>query len=110
MTILETASAGGGKDPFHILVHEKHLQQHFESGWITAHTFRDYLGFVRGLVDDRTKRLYLFPDLYSVHIQQVTKDHARDLNIELHFIPAGSSDQCWPLDQRIIGCWTEGYE
>jgi hypothetical protein len=119
LTVMATVRASGRKDPLYILAHGKtrrveesqignvgqHLRDHSESGWMTADTFSRYLEFVRGLVVDRTKRLHLLLDVYPVHIQQVAREHAGfDLNIELHFIPAGCTDQYQPLDRRIFGC------
>jgi hypothetical protein len=71
---------------------------------MTPDTFGRYLEFVRGLVEDRAKTIHLLLDIYPVHVQQIAREHAISLNIQLHFIPAGLTDQYQPLDRRIFGC------
>jgi hypothetical protein len=118
LTVMATIRASGRKDPLYILAHGKttrvehsqigdvgeHQRDHSESGWMTPGTFGRYLEFVRGLVEDRAKRIHLLLDIYPVHVQEIARKHADSLNIQLHFIPAGPTDQYQPLDRRIFGC------
>jgi hypothetical protein len=117
LTVMATIRASGKKDPLYILAQGKtarveesqigdvgeHGRDHSESGWMTADTFNRYLDFIRGFVENRGSRIHLLVDVYPVHIQATARQHAEDLNIQLHFIPAGLTDEYQPLDRRVFG-------
>jgi hypothetical protein len=42
-------------------------------------------------------------DLYKVHCAEEVKSTARQLNIELIYIPPGMTDACQPLDRAVFG-------
>jgi transposase len=75
---------------------------HSPSGWTTVDTFRQYLEWLRGFYGD-SDPIHLILDAYSVHRSQDTRNIARELNIELHFIPPGWTDELQPLDRYIFG-------
>jgi hypothetical protein len=81
---------------------EKHWTAHSPSGWATKETFRTYLERLREWYGHEDP-IHLALDCYSVHRSQEIRDDAIGLGIELHFIPAGWTDELQPLDRDIFG-------
>ena len=48
--------------------------------------------------------LHLIIDVYSCHRTELAKQMAASLNITLHYIPVGCTDEYQPLDRRVFGC------
>ena len=70
--------------------------------WNSA--FTQYLHHLNNHFSHRGDRLlHLILDLYSVHRDAEIKAHANELNIQLHFIPAGMTDKLQPLDRNCFG-------
>jgi hypothetical protein len=81
-----------------------------EKGWSTEKTIQQYLWEIRHLPQYAEKKgrryvhqLHVILDVYSVHRKESVKQYARRLNIVLHFIPAGQTDQFQPLDRTVFG-------
>lgn len=128
VTIIATITADGRKLPLtivckgltdrchqqvsddRIISNEKIL--HSESGWSTHEVFKSYLEWVRDWYDQafgdnesyrRNNKIILFLDTYSSHRNKETKDLAKELNIDLVYIPVGCTDLCQPLDVKVFG-------
>ena len=79
-----------------------HWTTHSDNGWITEESFIKYLMHVREhFFDDDT--IHLLLDIYKAHCTEKVKEMAQVLNIQLHFIPAGMTDEMQPLDRSIFG-------
>ena len=48
--------------------------------------------------------VHLILDVYAVHRNEEIKEYAKNLGIEMYFIPAGLTDKFQPLDRRVFGC------
>ena len=115
LTVLASITANGGKLPLYFLATGKthrvmgsqlgdtygHWQNFSESGWQTSQTFQEYLMHIRELYGERTVHLVL--DVHSSHRTDEVKKLAKELDINLWFIPPGCTDQCQPLDRRCFG-------
>ena len=115
LTVLASITANGGKLPLYFLATGKtprvmgsqlgdtygHWQNFSESGWQTSQTFQEYLMHLRELYGE--KRVHLILDLHSSHRTEEVKKLAKELGIDLWFIPPGCTDQCQPLDRRCFG-------
>jgi hypothetical protein len=77
-------------------VHEGCQAAHSPSGWTTVHPFRQYLEWLRAFYAD-SDPIHLILDAYSVHRSQDPRNVARELHIELHFIPPGWTDELHKL-------------
>jgi hypothetical protein len=82
--------------------HEGHESDHSPSGWTTGDTFQRYLNWLRSLYPDQ-QPIHLVLDMYSVHRAEKSRVVARELGIELHFIPPGWTDELQPLDRYVFG-------
>ena len=81
-----------------------HMRACNENGWSTEDTFCSYLTGVRefyGFEDPNT--IHMILDVFRVHISDKVKNTAKELNIQLHVIPAGMTDELQPLDVKIFG-------
>ena len=78
-----------------------HIKTHSENGWSTTATFREYLNFISAY--HRGQPLHLLLDLHSSHRCDQIQLLAAQLNITLHYIPAGQTDKYQPLDRTIFG-------
>lgn len=117
MTVLATVCADGTKRPLMFLAEGKkdgvltsqlgdvgpHWKTRSESGWITGENFKDYLSCIRQHQYD-DEPIHILCDVYSAHHTEEVKQHAKALNIVLHFVPAGTTDFLQPLDRRIFAC------
>ena len=74
---------------------------HSQNGWSTIETFKEFLQNLRAYCGNNP--IYLILDCYSVHRADAIKEKAKELNIELIFIPPGMTDRIQPLDLRIFG-------
>ena len=74
---------------------------HTENGWQTSQSFQKYLMHLRELYGDDPLDLIL--DLHSSHRTNDVKILAASLDITLHYIPAGMTDELQPLDRRVFG-------
>jgi hypothetical protein len=81
---------------------EDHETDHSISGWTTVGTFRHYLSWLRTLYPD-DQPIHLLLDCYSVHRANEIRPLAAELGIELHYIPAGWTDELQPLDRYVFG-------
>ena len=115
ITVLATIAADGTKCPLFIIAKGKterceesqlgdtayHIKTHSENGWSTTATFREYLNFISAY--HRGQPLHLLLDLHSSHRGDQIQLLAAQLNITLHYIPAGQTDKYQPLDRTIFG-------
>ena len=117
IAVLATISCDGVKWPLFILAKGKtsrveqsqlgdisfHISDHSQSGWMTVDTFMHYLSKLRDLAR-HSDPLHLVCDVYPAHRTFQVRKHAESLQIVLHFIPAGLTDQWQPLDCKVFGC------
>ena len=124
LTVLASITASGRKLPLLILAKGKtarcersqlpvdlngNERTHSESGWTTKTVMETYFKLLRKAYPprrpgDNGPRLHLVLDLYAAHKMKEVKDMAKEMNIELHFIPPGMTDEYQPLDRRVFGC------
>jgi hypothetical protein len=116
LTVMATIRADGKRVPLYILARGKtarveesqigpvapHARDHSESGWMTKETYERYLRFLSEQANGAP--IHLLLDIYPVHVQATARALAESLNITLHFIPSGMTDQYQPLDRRVFGC------
>jgi hypothetical protein len=55
------------------------------------------------LEDSKREPIHLLFDVYRLHVQEVGRALAEQLQIALHFISAGMTDEYQPLDRRVFG-------
>ena len=115
ITVLASVTANGGRLPLYILakgttdkVLESQLGDTFghwknfsENGWQTSETFETYLMHIRELYNDQ--KVHLILDLHASHKTESVKKLAKELNIQLWYIPPGCTDLVQPLDVRCFG-------
>ena len=75
--------------------------QHTETGWVNEEILISYLEWLHK--NCQNEPCLLIWDVYDAHRSQKVKDKAKELNIELAFVPAGGTSQYQPLDVRIFG-------
>jgi hypothetical protein len=120
-TALAAISAGGDKLPLYmlakgktarchkqIIAHGENQIFHSESGWCTKDVMNDYLLFLRHhMVSEMglgvTQHFTLIIDVFQSHIKGIIIPLAKDLMIELIFIPPGMTGELQPLDAAIFG-------
>jgi hypothetical protein len=78
-----------------------HCTDHSESGWTTCDTFRQWFAGLRGGGDDG-QSIWLIVDCCAVHRQEVMKQCAAELVINLFFIPPGLTDGPQHLDRFVF--------
>ena len=86
---------------------------HSESGWSNVDVMSAYLRWLRSIYDKYYEghpnyevghtTIHLIIDCYASHRHEVAKNIASELNICLHFVPAGATDEYQPLDIRVFG-------
>ena len=118
LTVLASVTASGKKLPLLILAKGKterceqtqlpenigrHFKFHSSSGWSTQEVMLKYLELLRAEFPGG-QRLHLILDMYSSHRMDEVIAAAGRHNIEMHFIPAGLTDEFQPLDRRVFGC------
>jgi hypothetical protein len=81
--------------------HPSTVFAHTENGWTTEELYKSYLRWLSAGI--RGEPCLLVADMYQAHRTQGVKDLARELGIELLFVPAGATGECQPLDRRIFG-------
>lgn len=110
ITVLATISSSGTKLPLLLIAKGKtnrceqsqldnvvfHHATHSENGWMTEHTFSQYLFLIREYMGN--SEVHLILDIYSAHRTNQMKQIAAANNIHLHFIPAGMTDIYQPLE------------
>lgn len=115
LTVLATIAADGSKLPLFFIASGKTERvettqirpemgdwvTHTPSGWQTSDSFQLYLLHLRELFCDEPLDLIL--DVHSSHRTEEVKTLARNLDISLHYIPAGATDAFQPLDRRVFG-------
>ena len=79
----------------------EHWKAHSETGWETEDTFGLYLMHISEWFGGQ--HVDLVCDLHTSHHTEFIKKLAMDLNISLHFIPAGCTDDMQPLDRKVFG-------
>jgi hypothetical protein len=100
---------------------------HSESGWSNTSVMLNYLTILREYYDSTfAKKTNFTPgetqidliwDCFAAHRNQTVRDFAAELKINLHFVPAGATDQYQPLDVKVFGAlkskarkmWNERY-
>jgi hypothetical protein len=120
-TALAAISAGGDKLPLYMLAKGKTTRSHqqliahgenqifhSESGWCTKDVMNDYLLFLRHHMVSKmglgvTQHFTLIIDVFQSHIKGIIIPLAKDLRIELIFIPPGMTGELQPLDATIFG-------
>lgn len=75
-----------------------------ESGWSRENVICDYLDRLaeRFPIGENDKRCALIMDIYAAHRTDAVRDKARELKIDLEFVPPGCTDQCQPLDVAVF--------
>jgi hypothetical protein len=123
LTAVAAVDAAGGKLPLWILCRGKTTRcetryrthdgidravnqgklvvSHQVNGWCNATIAAEYLRWLRSRYG-RLKIVLLW-DIWGAHRSKETKELARQLNIQLEFIPAGQTGECQPLDRRLFG-------
>ena len=86
---------------------------HSDNGWSTKSVIKEYLMWLRKFYDDHYQyadnyvpgetSIELLFDIHASHNNNMIKKIARELNINIHFIPAGFTDELQPLDIRVFG-------
>lgn len=123
LTVLASITAAGTKLPLLLLAKGKtercertqipedigeHYRFHSPSGWSTRDVMLKYLEVLRAQFPADNQgvepRIHLILDMYAAHRMEDIRAAAEDLNIELHFIPPGMTDEFQPLDRRVFGC------
>ena len=77
------------------------MKTYLEKGWTNDDTFYQYLNYLRSYFNDNNE-IHVILDIFSAHRSETTKKLAKDLNIILHYIPAGFTDMYQPLDTTIF--------
>ena len=86
---------------------------HSQSGWAKGEVILDYLHFLREAYNKKFSQnphytpqttIHLILDCYSSHLKEEVRQKASNLKIQLHFIPAGTTDFMQPLDIKVFGC------
>lgn len=81
-----------------------HFRSYSENGWTTEFTFIEYITGLRNHIGfDDKHTIHILLDVFRAHITDNVKKACSDLNIKLHLIPAGMTDEIQPLDRRIFG-------
>ena len=81
-----------------------HFRAYSENGWTTESTFIEYLTGLRNYIGFEDKHtMHILLDVFRAHITDNVKKACSDLNIKLHLIPAGMTDEIQPLDRKIFG-------
>ena len=118
VTVVAAITADGTKLPLQFIAKGKtqeviesqigdvgyHFKAYSENGWTTEETFIEYLTGLRnhfGFEDKHT--LHIILDVFRAHITDNVKQACDELNIKLHLIPAGMTDELQPLDKKIFG-------
>lgn len=115
ITVLATITSIGTKCPLFVIAKGKtkqceesqlgdtayHYKTHSENGWSTNETFQEYLHFISNYFNHEP--LHLLLDLHTSHRGPSIYKLAAELNITLHYIPAGQTDRYQPLDRKIFG-------
>ena len=115
LTVLASVTATGEKLPLYFLAKGKtvtveetqigdvgeHWRAHSLNGWQNQDTFTAYLEKLSQWYGG--EHIDLLLDLHTSHHTQAVKEAADRLNITLHFIPAGCTDELQPCDRRIFG-------
>ena len=116
-TVTAAVTFSGKKLPLQIIVQGKtraslrlltdvreHSADFSPNGWQTLVTFLRFLEWLRNLPQHRHGRtLHLVLDCFSVHRADDALAAADELDIKLHFVPAGLTDQMQPLDRYVFG-------
>jgi hypothetical protein len=88
---------------------------HTMNGWITTGSMNEFMGGLRELIpgfEDFAERdddgffvheLHLMLDSHKVHLVDAVRQRAAELQIVLHFVPVGMTDECQPLDRAVFG-------
>jgi hypothetical protein len=121
MTVMAAVTAGRTKLPLDILAKGsttrcevsqlgelgEHVSDHSPTGWMTEETMVRYLAWLREEVNrirGREEIHELIMDVYPVHATESVRVQARVLGFNVHFVPAGLTDQYQPLDRSVFGC------
>ena len=81
-----------------------HMRTYSSSGWTTSETFKKYLIGIRNFYSwDDENTIHLLLDVFKAHLTDDVLKLAKELNIKLHLIPAGMTDELQPLDKKIFG-------
>jgi hypothetical protein len=120
-TVMATITASGESLPLFMLAKGKtercekqltaidgNIISHSENGWVTLEVMEEYLYFLRSTMEQKfglktRQKLLLILDVYASHRKGHLIEKARQLNIDLLFIPAGMTGELQPLDATIFG-------
>ena len=118
ITVVAAIAADGTKLPLQFIAKGKtsevletqigdvsyHFRTYSENGWTTESTFIEYLTGLRNHIGfDDKNTMHILLDVFRAHITDNVKKTCNDLNIKLHLIPAGMTDELQPLDRKIFG-------
>ena len=123
LTALASITATGDKLPLYILAKGKtqvaerkqvrgiegfeYQTDRSKSGWTTTEVMMRYLKWLREIMNRdfnaEGMKIHLVLDTYSVHRCEQVKKEALTLNIDLHYIPSGHTEDFQPLDIRVFG-------
>ena len=115
LTAIATIDASGAKLPIWIIAkgktsrcetkfgkpNENLIFCHTVNGWATEEILISYLEWIHAKCNGEP--CFLIWDVYAAHRAEIVQNKARELNIELLFVPAGGTSQYQPLDVRIFG-------
>ena len=74
---------------------------HTDNGWATTELMKEYLKWLSERVNGR--KCHLIWDLHSSHRNEEVKAQAKELEINLQYVPAGQTGFWQPLDAGIFG-------
>ena len=118
ITVVAAIAADGTKLPLQFIAKGKtpevletqigdvdyHFRTYSENGWTNEKTFIEYLTGIRNHIGfDDKNTIHILLDVFRAHITKKKKKACTELNIKMHLIPAGMTDELQPLDKKIFG-------
>lgn len=77
------------------------ILKYSENGWINCDIIKSIFQYISGLACG--KKCALILDSYSVHTDEIVKKYAKELDIDLIYVPSGRTPFNQPLDISING-------
>lgn len=116
VTLMATITSEGDKLPCFMIAHGNNVEDetdqfgedinpestsHSAKSYMTTDVFLRYLQFIRNQYTNN-ETIHLIVDSYSSHTSKFSIAKARDLNIDIVFIPNGMTDELQPLDYGVF--------